>query len=382
MSQGLTLHIENLRALRKVTFSPRETSLLVGPNGAGKTTLLLALRCLSYGYERNMVDAVDTILGGGHQLKNRAATGAEEISFGIDIDDLSWRLRINPSGSSIDPLAAESLHQSGREIFRRDRSGVLSVGKENLNSDGRLGIQTIINFHKIRPIPMLDGDIQWIQRIASFIQNLAVYHDPDLAALRQHGSSLSDNKALATRGQNAFAMLRKWHGQKARRDRYSFVVEGLKATFPRICEDLDFEEAGQSVNLRIFPRGEDKRPTPIAHEANGLLQMLILLCDVASGEDGSMVAIDEPENALHPFAIREFFRRSSRWARTHNLTLLLTTHSPVLIDELTGTPSRLFVLQEGLLHRLDQLKELDWLAKFRLGDLYVDEEYGGPEAAE
>ena len=40
-----------------------------------------------------------------------------------------------------------------------------------------------------------------------------------------------------------------------------------------------------------------------------------------------IIAIDEPENNLHPYAFRVFLRRAERWAQKYELTILLATHS-------------------------------------------------------
>jgi predicted ATPase len=106
--------------------------------------------------------------------------------------------------------------------------------------------------------------------------------------------------------------------------------------------------------------------------------MLILLCDLAAADEDSLVAIDEPENSLHPFAIREFLRRANAWAQQRRLTVLLATHSPVLLDEMTGRPEQVFVLhpnRDGPT-RIDEAHNPRWLANFRIGELYADGELG------
>jgi predicted ATPase len=105
-----------------------------------------------------------------------------------------------------------------------------------------------------------------------------------------------------------------------------------------------------------------------------------------------VVAIDEPENSLHPYALRAFLRRTSRWARQHKLTVLLATHSTVLLDELT--PEQVYVMKgTPVPTRLDQLCNSDWLktfqfklennqyhlSDFKLGDLYEHGELGSNE---
>jgi len=49
---SFTLHVENLRALRRVEWTPEGVCALVGANGAGKSTLLQVLRFLNIAVER------------------------------------------------------------------------------------------------------------------------------------------------------------------------------------------------------------------------------------------------------------------------------------------------------------------------------------------
>jgi predicted ATPase len=92
-----------------------------------------------------------------------------------------------------------------------------------------------------------------------------------------------------------------------------------------------------------------------------------------------VVAIDEPEDALHPFAIRTLARFAERLARKRHLRVILATHSPVLLDAFNDTPERVHVLDRNIWPGptpLTELKNPDWLRQFRLGELYADGELG------
>jgi predicted ATPase len=193
--------------------------------------------------------------------------------------------------------------------------------------------------------------------MATLVRHIQVFYDPDIRGLREGGSRATDDRHLHTHGRNVFTMLRKWRDRREDVPRFTFVHEGLKAAFPGIYGDLDFE-AGQTISARVFRPG-DEMPNPISHEANGLLSMLLLLAQVAATHSGGLVAIDEPETSLHPYAIRRFVRLARAWAQRNDLTIVLTTHSPVLLDEFNGEPDRIFVLERGreaLPVRLDELR--------------------------
>jgi predicted ATPase len=177
-------------------------------------------------------------------------------------------------------------------------------------------------------------------------------------------------------------MLRLWSERRELRPRYEFVLSGMRAVFPDVFEDLDFVTAGQTISLRIYRPG-DESPVSVTHEADGLVSMLVQLCAIASADDGGIVAIDEPERSLHPFAIRGLLRRARQHARKHGLTVLFTTHSSVVLNEFREEPDRLFVMQPGepvLPVALSRYRNPEWLANFELGDLYANCEFGASAA--
>jgi hypothetical protein len=66
------------------------------------------------------------------------------------------------------------------------------------------------------------------------------------------------------------------------------------------------------------------------------------------------------------------------------VTVLLATHSTVLLDELSAHPEQVYVMKvsatgEPPPTRLDKLCEPEWLAGFKLGDLYEQGEIGSNE---
>jgi len=369
-----TLHIRNLRVLKQVNWTPSQLSVVIGANGTGKTTLLLVLKLLRVAYERSLSEAVNQVLGGSSNLKTWKISEEEPVDIGIDIDTVSWRIQLVPRDGSVYDLNNERLTEQEREIFSCDGLGAFSYRGERIEPGSKIGLRMLMD--RGAPEPAL-------RKVASLLQRIAVYHDPDLWRLRQ-GSNTSEDRILHTRGINALALLRRWYQERVNHHRYQFVVEGLAAAFPNIVEELDFVEAGNTLVARIYPPGQEKLPSPLATEANGVLQLLVLFCDVASAENESVVAIDEPENSLHPYALRAFLRRTSQWVRQHNLTVLLATHSTVLLDEMSATPEKVYVMKanepdDPMPTRLDKLCHREWLEGFELGDLYKQGEIGSNE---
>ena len=344
-----TLYAKNLRALRSLEWSPSGISLLVGANGAGKSTTLNTLNFLRTAIDRDVGNAAVMAFGGAYQLRHCNAADDEQIEIGIRLGRLRLSLRAEFVGVFDDPPEAMFCDEEV-EVFR----GTL-IGND-------------------RPLAALAGSSTLFWPFANIIRNIGVFHDPDLCSLRD-GSHIAHTQRLDSRGTNAVTMLRTWFLSRPERWRYDFVITGLRAAFPGLIADLDFVEAGNTIAARVYRPGSEL-PAPLGAEANGVLAMLVLLCALAAAEEGGIVAIDEPENSLHPFAIRVFVRLADQLARRRDLTVILATHSPVLLDAFNDQPEQVYVLDgttEPAPVRLTELKNPDWLRQFRLGELYTDD---------
>lgn len=176
-----------------------------------------------------------------------------------------------------------------------------------------------------------------------------------------------------------FSVLRNWRDKKPDRVRYEFVIGGLRDIFADFFDDLEFEKAAQVVGADLRLKRDRVHSASLAPD--GWFVALLHLTALASTDDGDLIAIDEPENALHPHAIRLLLDRMRSWSRQRSVTVLLATHSPVIINDFETCPEQLFVMQHDRPVNpvsVVELKQREWLAHFALGDLYMREEFGAP----
>jgi hypothetical protein len=146
-----------------------------------------------------------------------------------------------------------------------------------------------------------------------------------------------------------------------------------------VFADLDFHVAGRTITVDLIDP-KSNQPCPLTLAPDGWITGLPHLTAVAGAPKGSLVAIDDFGNDLHPYAIRELTQAFRDWAEERDLTVCLASHSPVLLDEFKEDPGAVFVMEHGLEKRpvpLTELYETDWLARFSLGRLYEHGEFGG-----
>lgn len=367
---GLSLRLKNYRTFRRAAFAPAGVCALVGPNGVGKTTLLGAIDFARLTFERGLGAALDVI--GARLLKHDAAEPHEAVELSLAVNGLRWELSVGAS-----ELKAMS---PAERAFVDDRCVLVRApGASTFELGGRT--------YELRPHETAlrraveAAALPELEPFARALTGFVFHHNPHVYSLRTSGSLASSDTTLHPTGRNALAALRNWRaGLREHRERYEFVHDGLREAFPDLYLDMDFEAAGQAVTARFYRPGVQD-PVPAFYAPNGLLLGLIHLAAVAAAPPGGVLGIDEFENGLHPFAIRRLIDRLRLRADELGLTVLLTTHSPVVLDAFDARPEAVYVLEHaepcgGVLVPLVDHSDPNWLAHFSLGRLYADERFG------
>jgi predicted ATPase len=365
---GFTLSVRNYRGLRRVEWSPSGVCALVGPNGSGKTTLIDVLQLL---HDANRVGLAKAIFqhGGAYGLRHFEAQPEEPVVFNLRLGDVSWEVQpavsLGPGGARL-PFQV-SLRDGANTFF--DWTG----NEENETG----GLSLLGRMHEFF------GVSESAQKLAELVSSYRHHRHYVLANLRRQGSLLSGDLGLSDDGRNLFAVLMNWRNRRDHRERWAFVFDTLRGCYPELFSDFSFPIAANIVSCEVHtPNGHTLTPALLP---DGFLVALIHLCAVASSTRGGALAIDEPENALHPYTIRRLMDAFREWSDAHDVTVLLATHSPVILDSFKELPDKVFVMepeQEVLPVPLDQLKKRSWLAHFSLGDLYEHLKYGAPAGAD
>jgi predicted ATPase len=362
---SIRLRVENYRALRKIDWElPRGVCALVGPNGSGKTTLLEVPEVLRDIFADGVWRGLDQH-GSTETLRNLHAERNEHVSLEIVLDSLEWRLDVTLDEDAR-PLACAELLRENQAIVAEQKHDQPQATLQHTALRG----WAYEGAHKAKLR-------EPIGRLTSY----RLYHPHDLDKVRR-GSELSVETVLLPRGENIFSLLRNWRDRRATKSHYDFVVESLRDAFPDVFEELELDAGALIVRGHFFAPGIRTTSMPFLHAPSGLLTGLLHLAAVASTEHGGVVAIDEPENGLHPYAVKRILQAMRAWANDKDLTVLLATHSPMLLDQFKEEPEHVYVMEPGrdiLPVRLDEVRDRGWLARFSLGDLYKGGDFGAPD---
>jgi predicted ATPase len=367
---GFTLEVDNYRALRKVRWSPSGVCAITGPNGAGKTTLLSAIEFLRHFLERGNQAAVE-FSGGTASIKNQHAGTADSILLKLRQQECLWTVHASLTPPSLE--IAEGVWLEQQRLAHRDNfSSTASVLERKLLISG-----DSVFSHAMTQLPTEQREA--LKGLYTLASNFRLYQHLQFGTLRTAGSPSTADLYLHTDGRNAFSLLRNWKaGRRDHEERWRFVRDGLDECFPEVFEDIEFLAAGQTVTARFFIQGL-REPIDAYSAPHGLLVALLHLCAIASAPDGGAVAIDEPENGLHPYAIRTLMDLARARAAAKDLTILLATHSPVVLNTFNTEPQRVYIMEPGhdvLPIALSEHSNPEWLAHFSLGDLYSEQTFG------
>lgn len=405
MPTGITYHANALGPLRNVVWTvPAGVSAIVGPNRVGKSALLRLPEFLRIAVNSDLETSVRDVFRGSAFLRNFTLPASASCTVGLSIatqdvpQKIKWTIELMPKGATVVPFPAERVMLDDVTVFER------KFGSDSASADGeqyKLGSNLIPRFCVIDLVRLQNPpDIPQAQIWTNHIANPKTRHralaglvcasahrsasyrtyEYQIQHLLRYGSPQSAATVLQSSGENVFPLLRNWRDQSELEPRYEFVLDTLREAFPHV-QKFDFESSGQTVTIATVDRRWSTK-TPIAYESTGLITALLQLCAVASASSDSTITIDELETSLHPHAIRVLIAAFRRWAREHDLRIVLATQSETVLDQFRDEPEKIFVMearQETSPQPLTEMFGADWLKQFSLGDLFSHLEFGAPD---
>jgi predicted ATPase len=375
-----TLRVQDFRGLQTVEWSPSGVCLLAGPNGSGKSSVLEALTFLRTASRRGLVEAL-RLAGAIEYVRRLGAEPKASVVLSLSAKGVGWEVRL-PIFHGGPGWPGEKLIAHGKVLAERSSlsNEVTLEGEPSLKDE-----RSVLAMYASQPGRSDD----WVGGpLLQRLQTMGVYRGYRLDLIRspQTTSNFSDDQ-LDPQGANLWVVLRAWKAASRKyRGQVEWVLAQLKRAFPDLVEDIDFEELGGLVFGHFYPANAPSANArlPLSVAADGFLVGLLHLTAVAGAKEGSILAFDEVENQLHPHAIRSILAAMRERAEERDLTIILTTHSPVVMNAFKGHEGQFFVLEPGrerLPVPLDEARDPEWLAHFSLGDLYEREEFAAPTAA-
>ena len=161
------------------------------------------------------------------------------------------------------------------------------------------------------------------------------------------------------------------------RDEWTRFNQLMQRFLPRFRR-LSTKVSAGSIQVYLHEEGLGV-PVPATRLSDGTLRFLTLLAILLNPASASLICIEEPELGLHPDAMSLLAELLVEAA--DKTQLVVTTHSDVLVSELTEEAESVLVCDYGAngteLRRLESKKLELWLEKYRLGEIWRLGKIGG-----
>jgi predicted ATPase len=315
------LHIKNFKSLVDLEIvDPNPFTVFVGANGVGKSNIFEALEFV----KANVVYSdISTRVDPERQKKDYVLDVATDIIDLIEIDfgrrDNYLNFVTNSASFRYDCLYEGTVSTLEIDYDKNPTYYFANMPVNPITNDLSVYKQSYDNFSRI------------------FIGK------KNLDRLREFRSRrLSDR--LFTSGGNLEKVLKRLLSDENKRE---VIVEYLQLFIPEF-EDIEIrtDNIGGTDTLLIYEKGADK-PFNKNLISDGTHNILCLLTAIYQSDEPQFLCIEEPENGLNPFVVKELvnlFRTACEekghyiWLNTHSQTLveMLTPNEIILVDKVDG----------------------------------------------
>ncbi len=331
------IEVKNFKTLRdvKIPLAPGIT-VMVGANNSGKSNALAVLKLVRETIRtQNLLTGVQA-LGGVDSVLTRGAS--EPLQVHVKAQHVGYMLSLSRDLDTIFSGETSSL-ADGRRAERQPRSS---------------------------QVPL------W-----SFLVQAAV-HDLSVAALRAP-ALVHQAAALGPDGRDVAAVLDDLAGeQPSLRDAIDETVRRAAHEVKRVITRAGIEPGSKVLGIEE----RDGRIYGAEDMSDGLLLFVgLAVAAQLAGDQPRILAIEEPERGIHPRRLRELIDLLLRLTKT-GTQVVLTTHSPTLLDEFRDTPESVLIFDrdEKGTHVTRLSDRPDWASELKgapLGELWYSGVLGG-----
>ena len=331
--------ITNWRNFAHIEFDLSSRLFVVGPNSSGKTNLLGALRFLGDIGRRGLVAASEDLGGPDRYFRSGADSAAFVATFNDTQNSTEFALflRLMSAGSEstkrgsdadqtfafpmTDPLTGElndrylDVHQTITAGGKKPTDEGESFPVEDEEAQRTRVRQTLAGIRYIHPNPK-----KMLERSDRY--------DPDHGTgFFQHAGRFSDQQLDAVV------------------DRIRPIMASVVPEVP----NLSYQRMGLGTEVVFYSDTPVRGASGVySHEqfSEGTLRLLGMLFDLATlPRDTSVVLIEEPETFLQASVVRSLPSLLAEVAMNRDVQMVISTHSPELIDSELVLPSQVLVLR-------------------------------------
>ncbi|WP_233601784.1 AAA family ATPase [Corallococcus sp. AB038B] len=379
-----SIHLKNFKSFADAEVKLAPLTVLVGANASGKSNLLDALRLvqrLELGWtlteallgRREAGREVAPALRGGSMGLARSTDALVELTlrWGSKPDFLTHAMGIKvlgepmfrwervtldgpvlggPSRVVVDAVPVRGPLSSGsrRIVSSEERDVTISVSNEANQSVYRRAFNQLSELYA--------GPVMRTQTLGTSLFL-------EVIPARMRGYAPQQDIELGAEGENISSVI--WSHCQRHPDTQQEWVDWLAELCGPEIVGLDFSRTELGDVMLVLVEKDGTR-TPARSLSDGTLRFLGTLVALRTVREGSLVILEEPETGLHPQRIHLLVEFLESVVRERGLQVILTTHSPQVLQALSAESLKSTVLcarspdQEGtVLRRLGDLPHFE-----------------------
>ncbi len=353
MIQSFT--IQNFKSYQNASLKVAPLTVLVGANASGKSNALEAIRFLSWLAQGQKLSSLQYKVNQNEQIvrgriKELIRIDAETFTLGCLLDDDNAKLSIkfDLRGEDDIHIAEEVCENDNYFLYRTlkptsETATDILVEYNNFARGGKKP-QIVCNdqqgiFTQLQNVARFaDGHTRTkniIPRVANlFEKQLAniLFLDPQPSQMRDY-SFISD-KQLQEDGKNISAVLfHIWNESEAKQQA---LLSFIKSLPEQDIKSIDFLKGPRDeVMVQLIETfGNIDHKIDAGLLSDGTLRILAIASALLSATEGSIVIVEEMDNGVHPSRAKKLLDAIYNIATERNLTILISSHNPALLDAL------------------------------------------------
>ena len=373
--------VKGYKSLRNVELTLKPLTVIIGPNATGKSNLFDALhllkrivrsRTLAEAFEAHRGDPIEAFSFGAEGISGLLKRDEAKFTLEVDVELSEWAIRFaeeriraysaqgksNGEARARRPITERYLRYKvsvaitpSRGVLRvvdesllalkREKNGALTPNErrkpflERVNDRLRLRMEgqarpTEYETNLSYAVASLPVHPPHYPHLTAFQEELALwqfyYFEP---RLMREENPLKEAHHLTPSGGDLAAFyytLKREHPMQ-----FDNIQRALRAIVPSVqAVDVDLTEDGR-LRLKVLEAVDDQLVEFSAKVVSeGTLRLLGLMAILTHRSHASVVALEEPENGVHPRRL-QLIAKILQYASEHR-QILINTHSPILPD--------------------------------------------------